>query len=503
MAFKNSIFQDAIYDWIVNGEGNALVEAVAGSGKTTTAVQCMNLISPAKRILFLAFNKSIADELKAKAPAHADVMTLNSLGHRAWGRFAGRVNLDADKTRGIMASTLTEFEVRRYGNAIKKLAGVCKAFGLVPNGVRGAKGLMADTDDNLMDLIDNFDIELGENAQPEDFATLIFLTRRVLALGLETRQLIDFDDQLYMTIAFGAPPPKYDWVFVDEAQDLSPVQHKLVEMAMGNGARVVAVGDKFQSIYGFRGADVKSLDSYATRMKATKLPLSICYRCPKSHIALAKSIVPHIEAAPTAPEGEIMNLGNDWKADIFTNEDLVICRNSAPLVKAAYKILSQKVAVRILGRDLGTGIAKLIKRLKPRNLEELLTKMETWRDKEIDKLKKKDMNANTESVEDRYETVVTFIDMFPQHTPEKLTAEIEALYTDNAKGILTLATVHKAKGLEAHRVFILNAELMPSRNAKLDWQIEQEMNLKYVALTRAKSVLGFIGIEIKRRGRKG
>lgn len=500
MTFKPSKYQQALFDWVVNGTGHAIVEAVAGSGKSVSAVACMKLIDPTKRVLFLAFNKSISDELREKAPRHADVMTLNSLGHRAWGRFAGKVNLNTDKTKSVMVESLTEFENRRYGSAIRRLVSICKAHGLVPSTVRGAKTLMEDRDDNFLNLMDHFEIDLGENATDEDQMNVINLTRRILVLSCECRQLIDFDDQLYLTAAFGAPVPKYDWVFVDEGQDLSPVQHKLVEMAIDpNGGRIVMVGDSRQACYGFRGADSRSMANFTERMKATRLDLSICYRCPKSHIALAQSIVPKIEAAEAAIEGEIVEHGKDWKASMFTNDDLVICRNSAPLVRAAYKILSQKVAVRILGRDLGAGLVNLIKRLKARSLEDLVTKMGKWRDKEVEALKKKDADANTDKVEDRYETVITFIDMFPDHTPEKLCKEIDALYTDNAKGILTLASCHKSKGLEANRVFILNSDLMPSRRAKKPWQIEQERNLQYVAWTRAKHYLGFIEIESKRR----
>lgn len=499
---KPSIYQQKIFDWVVNGQGDAVISARAGSGKTTTAVKAMDLIPSTKAVLFLAFNKSIADELRERAPRHATVMTLNGLGHRAWMGFAGRVNLSADKTKAVIAQQLSDFEQRKFGQAVRRLVAVAKSQGLVPNGVRHAKGLVADTDQNWLDLMDNFGIEVSPNETDEDQMTTIDLARRVLIASCDMINVIDFDDQLYMTVIFGVSPPVFDWVFVDEAQDLSPIQHRLVEMARRNGGRIVSIGDEKQAIYGFRGADSNSMKKFKDRLGAATLDLSICYRCPKSHIRLAQEIVPQIEAAETAPEGTVDDLGQKWDASIFQNDDLVICRNSAPLVKAAYKILSQKVAVRILGRDLGTGLVNLIKKLKPRSTEHLIERIESWKDKEIERLTKRNPDAHVDGIHDKVDTIMTFIEMFPGKGPEAICREIETLYSDTTAGILTLCTVHKAKGLEAERVFILNRGLMPSKAAKKDWQKEQESNLQYVALTRAKQALTFIEIEFKKGDRR-
>ena len=71
--------------------------------------------------------------------------------------------------------------------------------------------------------------------------------------------------------------------------------------------------------------------------------------------------------------------------------------------------------------------------------------------------------------------------------------KINAIFSDNAEnGGIILSTIHKSKGLEADRVFIIHSELMPSKFAKKAWERTQEKNLIYVAYTRAKSVLGFV-----------
>ena len=102
--FKPSVYQQRIFDFIANGSGSAIVEAVAGSGKTSTIVQGLNLIPNNKRTLFLAFNKSIALELQKRIPGHVKAQTLNGMGHGAWMRYrqGSQVKLNANKTRDII-----------------------------------------------------------------------------------------------------------------------------------------------------------------------------------------------------------------------------------------------------------------------------------------------------------------------------------------------------------------------------------------------------------------
>jgi hypothetical protein len=76
-------------------------------------------------------------------------------------------------------------------------------------------------------------------------------------------------------------------------------------------------------------------------------------------------------------------------------------------------------------------------------------------------------------------------------TGDELIGKLKVIFSDDSDGIC-LSTIHKSKGLEAERVFIIHEDLMPSKHAKKDWEKAQERNLMYVAYTRAKSVLGFV-----------
>jgi len=509
--FKPSKFQQAIFDFIESGEGSAIVEAVAGSGKTTTIVKAMKLISRKMRVVFLAFNKAIAEELSRKVPPDFQVMTLNSLGHRAWMRFIdGRVTLNANKTRDILNSehvmrTYDEWTVRRLQSPVRKLVGVAKSVGLVPDGVEDAEGLVPDTEATWNGLIEHFDIQFGSRngsgarqyTDPiEDRRTAIQLAREVLNIGLRMWNEIDFDDQLYMSVVFGAPISKFDFVFVDEAQDVSDIQRSMLEMAKKKSGRLIAVGDPAQAIYGFRGADSMALENIAKTFNATHLPLSISYRCPKAVVAEAQKFVSHIQASDTAPEGTVKDLG-DYQPGMFNaeNEDMVVCRNMAPLIGMAYSLIGAKVPATVQGRDLAQGLITLIKKLNAKGLDRLMEKMDDWKAKECARLLKKDDEADLSKIEDKHEVIMTFINKSGAQSVPALITAIESLFGDKRYGMkktVVLSTIHRAKGLEADTVFILDAHLMPCRYARKDWQIQQETNLQYVAVTRAKNTLAFI-----------
>lgn len=509
-----SRFQEAIFDWVEHGAGHGVVEAKAGSGKTTTAVESIKRIKPHKRVAFVAFNRAIADELRARVPQNCHALTLNGLGHRAWMRRAGRnVELVADKTRRIMNDLLPRAVVRLHGANVRKLVSLAKSFGLVPEGVAGGRGLVPDSDEVWSALVERFDVEVGRSDAEQEAAAhaaglvpddVVGMARSVLALSCERMREIDYDDQLYFPVCFGAPVGGYDWLFVDEAQDLSPIQHALVERAVVPGGRIVAIGDSRQAIYSFRGADSESMQRLRDRLSATSMDLSICYRCPQSHVRLAQTIVPDIEAAPSAPEGEIVRLGTRWKAEDFRPTDLVVCRAGAPLVTLAYRLLTQKVAVRIRGRDLGVGLVSLIRKLDARDLKDLHGALAAWHEQEVARMLARDPEAPTDAADDKRDCIEAFIGLFPRADVDGLCDEIGKMFSDEfgAGTVLTLSTIHRAKGLEAPRVWILNhgiSDALLKRETR-PWLAEAERNLQYVAFTRSTGFLGFI--EVERRGRR-
>ena len=504
MSFNPSKFQQAVFDFVTTGQGSAIVEAVAGSGKTTTIVEALKRIPPGQKVTFLAFNKSIATELQSRIPRHAQAQTTHSLGFQAIRKSLGSPKVDGDKVKKLIQADASLYpagvwRIMRY--KLGRMVGLAKNHGIAPEDTE-ALGILPDTMDTWQRLISHFEIledgELSEalryaglQSTPEEY--LVEGTRRILRASLADTATIDFDDMIYLPVVFNLAMPKSDWLFVDEAQDISGIQLAMIEKALSKNGRLVAVGDPHQAIYGFRGADANALKNIAAKFNATHLPLSISYRCPKKVVTEAQRYVKHILPSDTAPDGAV-EFRDKMKFTDFLPNDMVVCRFKAPVVKLAYRLLAARVQCKIIGRDIGAGLVSLIRGLKASSLPDLARGVKDWHKQQCDKKLAKDPEADLTDLNEKEEMLSTIIEMSTATSVEGLIGEIEQLFTEDARGVVRLSTIHKAKGLEADRVFWLNSNYT-LKKAKQEWQQEQENNLRYVAVTRAKNYLGFIELD--------
>lgn len=479
MSREWSSYQKAIFRFIKSGEGNAIVEAVAGSGKTTTIVEALNKCDGSS--VFLAFNKAIAQELKDR---DVNAKTFHSLCIQPVLKAKpGRV-VESDKTAKIFRTMYPDKEFQfMYLGFVCKLVGLAKQSGidcLIPNIV-----------DNYIDIVEHHEMELDHEAAQLHIA--IQTAMLVLSACNAHPKWIDFDDMLYLVVRDGIKLPKFRWIFVDEAQDTNAIQRSILrKIGRKDGSRLVAVGDPAQAIYGFRGADSNSLNNIADEFKCTRLPLTVSYRCPQAVVAHAKKWVSHIEAAPTAPIGEVRLLGSNWTPEIFGSKDMVVCRTTRPLITLGYSMLRARKPFYIMGRDIGMNLIKLVEKQKARNVDELAQNLEKWKTREYEKAIAKDNTAKAESINDRFDAIMAIVDSLPEteRTIDGIISVIDHLFTEKSNATI-LCTIHKSKGLEAETVWWLNSSMCPAPWAK-GWQFQQEQNLCYVATTRAKSNLMLI-----------
>lgn len=470
-----SPLQTAIFNLIEDPNGgNAIIEAVAGSGKTTTIVEGVKRARGTT--IFLAFNKSIAEELKARG---VNARTFHSLTYGPVTQHKGVRTVETDKLRRLCDAKLKGEEAQIYGAFITKLVGLGRQVGI------GC--LVPDLPQIWMDICIHHDLEPDHDLA--DLGRAIELASELLQHSNES-SMVDFDDLLYLAVKDGISLPKFDFIFVDEAQDTNAIQRALLRKIMRKGARIVAVGDPAQAIYGFRGADSESLNLIAQEFDAVRLPLSITYRCPTSVVEYAQQWVGHIQAAPGARAGEVLELGSKWDMTTFKPNDLVVCRKTAPLMTLAFKFLRARVPVMVMGREIGAGLKSLINKMNARSLEHLEQKLETYRDREVEKALAKKDDARVEAIEDKISAITCLIDSMPedQRTVQALLSTLETLFADKRNAVV-LATIHKSKGLEAKRVFWLDRSQCPAKWARQDWQRQQEVNLCYVAATRAMESL--------------
>ena len=479
-----STYQQAIFDFVANEQGSAIVEAVAGSGKTTTIVEALKHVPAGQRAGFVAFNKSIAQELGQRVPQGVDCKTLNGLGHGAVMKGIGKVQLDTQKTNKLAKEVVPE-EHREVALApVKQLVSAAKASGL--------DALYAGTEERWAALGEQFGIELPQYSEKDGTRLPVLQwASEVLELGVQRLATIDFDDQLYLPVRLSLPTPKYDVLFVDEAQDVSHIQRALVAQALKRGGRLIAVGDSRQAIYGFRGADSRSLANIQEQFAAVRLPLTVTYRCPRRVVELAQRYAPELQACEGAPQGTVDSVKQQALYDRVQEGDLILCRNNAPLLRLAYSLIAARVPCHVQGRDIGQGLVNLIKRLRRAKVGDMLAALDEWEASALQQAKDQENQARMDQIEDQAASIRTVAEMVnPEDPVGKLIEEIETLFGEQ-KGV-TLSSVHRAKGLEAERVYILEPERMPSPRAKKDWELEQEENLIYVAYTRATKELWFV-----------
>jgi DNA helicase IV len=323
----------------------------------------------------------------------------------------------------------------------------------------------------------------------------ISIARELLRMSVASLDAIDFDDQLYLTYVLKLVPPTYDFIFVDEAQDLSAIQRALLQRSLSNSetGRIVFVGDSKQSLYGFRGADSESIDKIVKEFRCTTFPLSISYRCPKSVVALAKKYVPYIESHEAAPDGIVGRLLN-WNASTFNPTDYILCRYNAPLVKLVMRLISAGVPAVILGKSFGKNLISIVRKLdwRQKDMTFLRDQVAQWRKNECEKLLCRDPDADCGFIYDKEECIVNLIAMWEATTVEEFIRLIDGMFSDKSS-LITLSSVHKVKGLESDRVFIIDTEPRTPKNRDLKpWMIQAERNIRYVAITRARKELYFL-----------
>jgi DNA helicase II / ATP-dependent DNA helicase PcrA len=498
-AFIPSKYQQGVFDWVTSGAGHAVVKAVPGSGKSTTLIHASKLLTTPNAV-FLAFNKSIKLELAEKLKEHGSLMqaqTINSFGLSALTATGKKYKTDGKKYDSICHNYLASKRIDGYS------ADEYKRYQKLKKLVSLARMTLCDitSQQALSNLVAFYGIEFDEDEWPIIWKGI----EEILSAGeIQAKKLgiIDFDDQIYLPVKWGLTPEKKDFIFIDEAQDLNAARLELIIRSVNGTGRLLFVGDENQSIYGFSGADTQSMNKIIERTNAITLPLSICYRCPKSHIDLCASIIPGLEARENAPEGTIEHILREKLYSYVMPGDLILCRLNAPLVSTCLSLIREGVRAKVRGSEIGTSLVETINKLQKQYrdfcLELFIEIINNYRDLQARMISKgDDADMKIAALDDRIDTMKALHEGYCEQNPgggsiEGLCSYIENFFSDEQGSLVILSTVHKAKGLEENRVFILQPEKMPHPKAKPGWQMEQEMNIKYVAFSRSKDALYFV-----------
>lgn len=480
--FVPSKYQQDVLEYVPENLGqrtNLVINAVAGSGKTTLGIQLFNVLPKDMDSVFVAFNSHIAKELQTRLPEGANARTYHSLGLMTLKRTFPKVKVNADKVETFLRGKSSQ--ARWMIPAAKRLVSLCK----------GSR--YTSFDDHALQIVAfEHDIDLYDDNSPDAKFRIFDLVRLALADSFNNTDEVDFDDMIWLcNVRDDIKFYKYDFLFVDEVQDTNMGQLYLAMQSVSENGMIVGVGDRNQSIYAFRGADSTAIDKFKEALGADELPLSISYRCPTSVRDLVNQKFPEIkfETPDWAIAGKVADIMSYQAENILQPDDMVLCRVNADLIPLAFSLLRKGIKATVRGRDIGKGLITLIKKSCADDVPDLLRYMNNWRDRETQKAMALDSEDKIQSITDKYETLYAMTD--GADTVTQVAERCETLFSDDRLGV-TLSSVHRAKGNEANRVFILRPDLLPHPRAKtIDSQI-QESNLAYISYTRSKNELYFV-----------
>lgn len=470
--------QEAILDAVRASQDNVCINALAGAAKSTT-LELISKYVTGIPILSLAFNKRIADELSKRLPGHVECRTLNSLGHRVWATATGkRLVVDTKKTYNIVkelidgSSSIQKSQLFPFMADMMKAVEWAKTLGYVPeNKFDGCKRLVTS---------DEFFSHLLRNVFEDDPADVVLQTiddAITLSIQRSYQGLIDYGDQLYMPTVFGGVWPKFPLVLVDEAQDLSALNHEMLRQLART--RLIAVGDPWQSIYAFRGAVSSGMGTLVKHFKMKEFTLSVTFRCPITVVRRAQERVPHMKWAPWAKEGTVQHY-REWDSSNIPDGAAIICRNNAPLLRMAFALLRERRGINLVGFDIGPQMVKTLKKLGDPNLdrEATLTAIAKWESERLSKGK------NAAMITDKADC----LRVFAEQTDTLSGAIAFAEHIFKVTGPIQLMSGHKSKGLEFETVFHLDPWRIRVKDLEEE-ALQQELNVKYVIETRPKSSL--------------
>lgn len=478
---------------------SVLVNACAGSGKTTLLMWILSQIHQSnKKILLTSFANSIVNELAAYVWQFRGTTAqgLHSIGKgiidASFGKTfvkTGNSSKTAEIVKSIPGFNPWEKDGKDKADAFRRVKMIQRIVELI-------KMTLTDWNDAsaLMQMIAQYNVDTDEFLDD-----VLNELPGVMKKSIAETKIIDFADMLFLPVYLDLKFPRYDIVFGDECQDYNKAQQQMI-LRMADFS--LLVGDRFQAIYGFAGADTKSIQNIIEAFESVELPLDVNYRCPTSVIKIAQSIVGEfrgdrhtvINAWDGAKEGVYKQIQYSEFFESVKPGDFVMCRKNAPLIGPCFSLLKMGIKSSLKGKDISGAIIELFEKLckKCQSIEDCIDTVESYREKEeltLVKRYKDNATSMLETLNNKLDTLLEFITRSP--SVEGVIPTIEKMFNDRQDdGEVALGSCHYAKGLEFDRCFILewdDFDTMYSKSSQSD--SEQRRNLKYIAVTRAKKEL--------------
>jgi superfamily I DNA/RNA helicase len=505
---KPSLYQKNIYKEYNTTNRNIVIRATAGSGKTTTLVELAKQTPMYKNSIFVAFNKSIAVELGKKLPKHVKAATMHSTGMTVITKYFKsftknkdlRLELKENKTFLILVKELELNKVfSNPKDRYRYLYQLCDLYDYYRINCLDERLPFI----KLQAIADEYGSDWDMEMMTYFKDVLEIMNKKKDAFMKGNYNIIDFTDMIYF--------PKFiddkffvknDVVMIDEGQDLNWLQKELIERLKKPTGKFVFVGDKFQMIYHFAGANINVFEAFENMPNTVSLPLSISYRCDKNIVSEARIVfgeLSEIEARENAYDGCV----REGNIDEVQPGEMVLCRNNAPLVDLWLKFLSRNKKAIIFGKDFLKGLEKSIEMLENTDnvaeAEEILYhNLELLRQRLKERgVKKPEYHQSFLKMAENitiFSVLMKYFDNGNSKNPVASAINIlNEIFSDSVtEDKIVLMTVHKSKGLEAKKIYFYLPDLIPHRYCQNDAQLYAEHCLKFVGVTRAKNELVFI-----------
>lgn len=450
---------------------NLVIEAGAGTGKTTT-LKMLAGARPGRRGLYVAYNRAIADDAKRDFPRDVRCATAHSLAFGAVGRqFKHRLNgprvpaREVAKILGINEPVklddkyLAPNQIARL--AVETIGRFCRSADREP----------ADRHVPIKPGLDSVE-DMKELRK-----LLVPLARKAWADITSPDGRLRFEHDHYLKMwQLSRPRLPVDYVLLDEAQDANPVIADIVESQVD--AQRILVGDRSQSIYGWRGA-VDAMAEFAGQ----RLELSQSFRF-GSQIAREANKWLRILKADLRLTG--FDRINSMLAPLQL-PDAILCRSNAEAVAQAMKAMAAGHSAALVGggreiRSLAEAAITLKAGTGTGHPE--LFAFQTWG--EVQEYAEHDPAGSDLKV---------FVDLIDSHGPETVIDVVDRL-VDERRAAVVVSTAHKAKGREWDSVKIATDFHAPKNNedgTPGDIPRDAAM-LAYVAVTRARLTLDRTGL---------
>ncbi len=473
---------------IIESQGNIKINAVAGSGKTTTVIEYANTRPANSKILYIAFNKSVKleaiEKFRLKGLTNVKVETAHSLAYQYIVR---KYN----------------YSVRNQSYRISEVADILNLQGvgekhteyMIANHINKFVSYFLNSDKRYVSELDYRKIVSSKNAKTFVSNNYKYIARQTqLFLSRMDKGEIEIIHDFYLKkFQLSNPKLNFDYILFDEGQDSSAV---MLDIFLNQEATKVIVGDTHQQIYTWRHA-VNSLE----KADFKTFNLSTSFRFSEDIANLANKTIQLKSKLNLASDVKIIGKGSNSKLETKA----IIARTNLGLLVKAIKYISDRKNPKpiyfegnINSYTYADDGASLYDVLALYNNEKSRIKDTVIRSMpDLDELE--DYIEKTEDIQ--LSMMVQIVKEYGNQIPKLINTlkswQVENDEKQNAK--IIFSTVHKCKGMEYDSIQLASDFISDERLSKLietkkpedlDYaKLNEEINLLYVAITRTKNRL--------------